>query len=660
MIANPTDDSGGRDGSGDGLERVAARVDDYGAYARPLRVALALLVERPATLREIVQLTHLPRRSVEELLADLAPDLAPDLTPRLPATDGGRRTQIARERADDYRKRFDLDGLARGALTDPLDARLAEHPELLTLLDDLVARAPAARADLDHVPATARTAARRALWLDATYDLDRRQVLCVGDHDLTSLALAALRPDVTVTVVDVDDALLGYLDDRGAGLPGTVRCRYADLRFGLPPSVAGSADLVFTDPPYTPEGVGLFVARGLAGLRDPNHGRVLLAYGYSDLVPTLGWKVQRAINDLGLVVEAMLPSFHVYEGAEAVGAAADMYVCRPTPATWKRLDRATEASAADANANAKQAIYTRGRQSLESEGARGGLADGEGEGAKLLATATAETTETDERRGRLVFVGDVVPAGITPSVHVKLPTVLDRGLPPAAFSGARQAGRVEVAADLVDDPGAWLLRLLLAVNASAVYVAVSADHADLTNRGWSQLTSLVAAKWTTAVGPGGTGAGSGRRGSPSSVRVVAFTATGPASTVDPGPANFGSAGPRSAGPRSADPGWEDPGSTLVRWMLDRAHGKIGNVWREGLVRVRNTPDGQRLSKRDARAEVESAVPDRDRELLDARLTDLPRHTVTAVMAAVRHSAAGTMIVSSEAKASEFHDPSIRK
>ena len=126
---------------------------------------------------------------------------------------------------------------------------------------------------LDHVPATAETVALRALWLDATYDLAAVRLLCLGDHDLTSLAVAVVNPAAQVAVVDVDDGVLRHIDDHGHD---TVRCRWADLRFGLPESLRGWADLVVTDPPYTPDGVRLFLARGLQGLSAAHAARLVL------------------------------------------------------------------------------------------------------------------------------------------------------------------------------------------------------------------------------------------------------------------------------------------------------------------------------------------------------------------------------------------------
>ena len=92
---------------------------------------------------------------------------------------------------------------------------LPDHAGLLARMDELIAKAPRGRHTLDHVAATADTVVRRALLLDARFWLAGARLLCVGDHDLTSLATAMLHPGVEVTVVDVDERILAYIDDAG-------------------------------------------------------------------------------------------------------------------------------------------------------------------------------------------------------------------------------------------------------------------------------------------------------------------------------------------------------------------------------------------------------------------------------------------------------------
>jgi hypothetical protein len=85
-----------------------------------------------------------------------------------------------------------------------------------------------------------------------------------------------------------------------------------------------------------------------------------------------------------------------------------------------------------------------------------------------------------------------------------------------------------------------------------------------------------------------------------------------------------------------------PAERLCRWLLDRAHGRLGNVWRDGLIRIAADPPpdrpGGRLSKRDARAHVARALGRPG--LLGHRLVDLPRHQIAGVLAAAREPWAG--------------------
>nr|BFF02870.1 hypothetical protein GCM10020241_45450 [Streptoalloteichus tenebrarius] len=276
--------------STDSLEQTAARVAAARVHGRRLRHVVALLTEDWRDLDELVRLPAVPRRTVEELLAAMGDDL----------DRSGDRWRLSPDRAAAYRERLGLDALPT---LDEAGGVPAGHVDLLGRVREDVARVPPPLAALDHVQATPESVLRRALWLRENYDLAGARVLLLGDHDLTSLALCAVVPDVSVTVVDLDERVLEFLDRAAAERGHDIRCLHADLRFGLPPAATEWADLVFSDPPYTPEGMALFAARGLAALREPELGRLVLVYGYSDRTPALGLKVQQELQRLGLVFE---------------------------------------------------------------------------------------------------------------------------------------------------------------------------------------------------------------------------------------------------------------------------------------------------------------------------------------------------------------------
>ena len=118
-----------------------------------------------------------------------------------------------------------------------------------------------------------------------------------------------------------------------------------------------SVDVVFSDPPYTQDGLQLFVRRALTALTgNPQTCRMVLAYGHSRLRPDTGIAAQSVLSKSGLSIDAMLPGFNSYHGAEALGSRADLYICQPSAKALKSSDKVT----------AVRAIYTHGSSSVET------------------------------------------------------------------------------------------------------------------------------------------------------------------------------------------------------------------------------------------------------------------------------------------------------
>jgi N4-bis(aminopropyl)spermidine synthase len=543
------------------ISALAELVARYRPDSRRLRHLVALLTGEPLDTAALVQRSGLPRPTVESVLSAVAGDLVRD----------GDKALIRASQVPAYRQRFGYDQLARTELADPLADRLAAAAAITASMTALIAAAPRARTDLDHMPATPETTLRRALWLDSTYDLAGAVLLFVGDHDLTSLAVAQVSPGTELVVVDIDEATLEFIDTQAARLGVSMRCLAGDLRFGLPERALGCADLVFTDPPYTPEGVELFASRGLQGLGNRDNGRVIVAYGFSDRHPSLGFGVQSAAHRLGLAYEAVLPRFSRYDGAQAVGSASALYVWRPTTRTWRVLDRPGNDGA--------PGIYTRGPQATEKD-----LAAFE----EIPAAVHKVTSEAGFPVG--VLVGSGWGAAREKTARLRLGTLLSGGLPPGSTAGGRSA----LVADLSGDPGPWLLRTLLAANSERLVALVPNRHPDLASEAaQNSLTALLRTKYRLRF----------LRSQPDAQHAIVLAEAAAADTLDP------------------------PGR-LARRILRRAHGKVGNAWREGLIDA-SRELGDPLTKRDARAAAEASA--RQPDVLDTRLIDLPRHQIARVL-----------------------------
>lgn len=488
-----------------------------GPLARRAREVLVELTGSPRSLDELIRRTGVSRRTVEDVLDAAGDDLERTTT-------GYRLTDTASAR---YRAEFDLDELG---------APPARTDEQLELMSGFVTTGPVPSTALDHVTATPETALRRAEWMRDNYDLADAKVLCLGDHDLTSLALAIVEPRTQVRVVDLDERVLEHIDGIAAERGYDIGTLHADLRFGLPPELESWADLVFTDPPYTAEGIGVFATRAAECMASGN-SRLLLAYGYSPRTPALGHKVQQELLRLGMVFEAILPRFHSYYGAQAIGSSADLYVCQPTAQTRKLALRQAPS------------IYTQGPQSVE-------------------ATAASAPEDLLESVSELVR---------SPVAELRSP----------GWARPVRAGSAAVF-DLRADPGPWLLRMLMACHAERLGFLVGNNHPDITSqRAQAELTELVSGKFRLRF----------HRSSPDSKHAVVI-----ADAVET--------------------------DSVAAQLLHRAHGKLGNIWREGLI----ARTGE-LTKREAKMKVAELAP--NSEDLPRRLIDLPRHRVREVLLRAR-------------------------
>ena len=541
----------------------------FGIGARRIDAVVCLLTDGELrSVAELVSLTGASRRTVEAVLRAAGP--------HLDTSDG--RVRISGPHAHAYAAGFGCG--ADAPVPDPWDGLARRDPAVLAEAAGLVERAPAPQRDLDQVPATPVTVLKRGHYLLRSFDLRGAQVLCVGDHDLTSLGLflAGGADGLRVCVADADEALLGYIDAEARQRGFDVRCFSADLRLGLPAALRESSQLIFTDPPYTPEGLHLFVTCGLQGLADTRNGRVLVAYGFGEQ-PALGLAVQQALSPLHLVYEAVLPGFNRYAGAEAIGGEAALYVLRPT----RRSVSAAQAAADDAGPG----LYTHGSQSVESAtrslaGAAAaqilGLAAGPEEAVLLVGGGWPQSC-----RGRRLPLAALIAAPLPGGDH----------------------GRTALV-NLYPGFGSLVFRALLASTAGRVAIVCRNGVPELRDAaGQRALERLIAPKYriTRLL-----------RSTPEPDMAVILAERSPATGLT-------------------------GGEQVAGFIYARAHGKLGNAWREGLIAL-CTSRGQELTKRRARELIGSVTARPD--LLDRCPVDLPVHVFPPLISEIERSAAAVL------------------
>jgi hypothetical protein len=537
----------------------------FGIDARRIDAAGCLLAgDAPRTLDELVSATGTPRRTVEALLRAAGELLESD----------GDRFRFSPVAAAAAAAEF---GCGQPALPpDPWQILASADPELVTEAAGLVARAPRPVQELDQVSATPLTVLKRGHYLRQSFDLREAHVLFVGDHDLTSLGLflAGGAPGLRASVVDVAEPLLEFIGAEARRRGYDIRCYYADLRLGLPETLQGTADAVFTDPPYTPQGMRLFVARGLQGMGEQRTGRILAAYGYGEQA-ALGLSVQEALAPLHLAYEAVLPGFNRYDGAQAIGSAAALYVLCPT----RRSQSAAQAAVADTT----KRLYTHGGQALEAGT------------PELSDAAAARVIELAGGPGsRPLLVGDGWPAAY-PQARLSLPRLLAEPLP------RNLRNHTTAVVNLYPAFGSSLLRVLLAANLARVAVVARNGLPEFRDeKGQRALAELIGPKYRVT-------------------RLLRSTPERDTALL--------------LAERSPDTALGDP-QQVAAAVYSRAHGKVGNAWREALI-TWSSARGTALSKNEARQVIDDAVT--DPVILGYCPLDLPRHLFPVLLDCIARS-----------------------
>jgi predicted methyltransferase len=281
----------------------------------------------PASIRTVSRATELPVPLVSAICNELR---RRDVVAREPPV---RLTQHGLDLFGDVNGRVPFDAKCRRCRGRGLDvprALGAVIGELRTLAE----AAPHARVELDQCHCTVETKVRRVLAMYEAGALGGRRVLVLGDDDLMAVALRLVverlgRPTALrgLVVVDVDPDVVAFVAEALRGSRFGVEVLAHDLRDPLPARLAGAADTVLTDPPYTNAGAELFLSRaadatGQAG-RD-----VFLAFGARR--PDDALAVQRAIVGMGFVVRRLLPNFNDYVGAGVRGGTSHLYQLRTT------------------------------------------------------------------------------------------------------------------------------------------------------------------------------------------------------------------------------------------------------------------------------------------------------------------------------------------
>ncbi|HUS59926.1 MAG TPA: bis-aminopropyl spermidine synthase family protein [Nevskiaceae bacterium] len=201
----------------------------------------------------------------------------------------------------------------------------------IELLEKYTDQRPSPERKYDQFTATIETTARRASLLSFFGDVKGKRLLFLGDDDFTSVATANLGEAKSVVVVDIDERILGEIRNVSENHSLGIETVKYDARQKLLKELVGKFDVVFTDPPYTTEGVGLFVSRAVELLDGDNKAaRVYVCYGSSDRAKERFLPIYEVFTNLGLMMRWVFDKFNRYQGAESIGSSSVLFIAEVT------------------------------------------------------------------------------------------------------------------------------------------------------------------------------------------------------------------------------------------------------------------------------------------------------------------------------------------
>jgi N4-bis(aminopropyl)spermidine synthase len=136
----------------------------------------------------------------------------------------------------------------------------------LRRLEQVLSGRPSPNLDYDQGAITPADSLLRAAFMEERGDLCGARILFVGDFDLMSVALALTGRPARVVVLEIDQRVVGFINEVAHREDLRLEARPFDVRDPFPESLSKQFDVFLCDPVETLAGIRLYLSRGCAAL----------------------------------------------------------------------------------------------------------------------------------------------------------------------------------------------------------------------------------------------------------------------------------------------------------------------------------------------------------------------------------------------------------
>jgi predicted methyltransferase len=216
------------------------------------------------------------------------------------------------------------------------------YNEIFEILNPIFQDRPSVDTTFDQSKNTVETAIQRAGFFYEKGALEGKRVLFIGDDDFTSVSVGLLskiffpNEDIilipkSITVVDIDTRILEEISRVFSKFNIPITIIPFDLRKSIPSELLHHFDTIITDPPYSLNGLQLFLSRAISFLESGKNKDIFLSFAHRSPDQTL--KMQVILTKLGLSLMEILPRFNKYEGSEILGNETQLIHLKTTSST---------------------------------------------------------------------------------------------------------------------------------------------------------------------------------------------------------------------------------------------------------------------------------------------------------------------------------------
>jgi len=210
----------------------------------------------------------------------------------------------------------------------------------IEIMKEIFDRRPKVDVSIDQVHCTYMTSFKRSILALRHNTLINKKILCIGDDDLVSVSLGLLlkklyqgndKSKSEIHVVDIDDGFLNYINEISYKFDLPITCHKMNLRESMNKDLISKFDCFYTDPPYTINGMRLFLSRGIAGLKKRKGLPIFFSFSHKPY--DYSYNIMSKLCEMGLSIHRIMPKFNIYEGASIIGNIGQIIILYTTSYT---------------------------------------------------------------------------------------------------------------------------------------------------------------------------------------------------------------------------------------------------------------------------------------------------------------------------------------